>query len=254
MVDETGSNTDVGQEHPPMKASVSEATLVGNSALAEQLKRSLASLELEDALSLIVSAFAPGKLAVSSNFGPATLIVLHTLHKMTIRLPVIFIDTLHHFPETLAHVERVRERYDLDLRVFRPAKDREAFDARYGSDLWNRDLNLYQEVSKVAPFREATRNLDGWITGRRREQSNTRDDLAIVEDGPQLRINVLTEWTRSRVWRFILDNQIPYNPLHDLGYASIGDEPLTTPVVEGEHERAGRWRGLDRSECGIHLI
>jgi phosphoadenosine phosphosulfate reductase len=253
-----------GRSH--MKASVAEVSASSNSTVAEatassssrpnaeELERRISSLGLEDALQVIVSSFEAGKLAVTSNFGPATLVVLHTLHKLGIRLPVIFIDTLHHFRETLAHVERVREKYDLDLRVYRPAPSREAFEAKYGPELWKRDLDLYQRVSKVEPFLEATRDLDGWITGRRREQASTRDDLPLVQDGRQLRVNPLAAWKRSEVWRFIMDNQIPYHPLHDLGYASIGDEPLTTPISEGEHERAGRWRGLGRTECGIHLV
>jgi phosphoadenosine phosphosulfate reductase len=107
-------------------------------------------------------------------------------------------------------------------------------------------------VSKVEPFRRASAGLDAWITGRRREQSATRAQLPLVESGAQLRINPLSDWNRTQVWRFILEHDIPYNRLHDLGFASIGDEPLTTAVGDGENERAGRWRGSPRTECGIH--
>jgi phosphoadenosine phosphosulfate reductase len=219
----------------------------------DELSRRLEGREVDEILRIVADSFAPGRLAVVSAFGPASLVVLHKLHELGIRLPVLFIDTLHHFRETLEHVERVKSKYDLDLRVYRPADTRADFEARYGRELWARDLDKYQEVSKVEPFRRATADLDGWITGRRREQSNTRADLPVVEGGPQLRINPLASWTKSDVWRFILDHDIPYNPLHDQGYASIGDEPLTTTVREGEDERAGRWRGSDRTECGIHL-
>jgi phosphoadenosine phosphosulfate reductase len=224
------------------------------SLFARELGAAISGLDLESALGYVASAFGPGRLAVVSNFGPATMVVMHTLHQIGVRLPIAFVDTLHHFPETLAHVERVRDRYDLDLRIYRPAPSRTAFEELYGPELWKRDLDLYQEVAKVGPFKEATADLDGWITGRRRDQSNTRDDLPLVEGDPQLRINPLAEWSRSDVWRFILENDIPYNPLHDRGYPSVGDEPLTTPVAEGEDERAGRWRGMPRTECGIHLL
>jgi phosphoadenosine phosphosulfate reductase len=224
------------------------------SLFALELEAAISGLDLEQALGYVASTFEPGRLAVVSNFGPATMVIIDTLHRIGLRLPVAFIDTLHHFPETIAHVRRARDRYDLDLRIYRPAPSKSAFEARYGPELWRRDLDRYQEVAKVAPFKEATADLDGWITGRRRDQSNTRDDLPLVEGDPQLRINLLAEWSRTDVWRFIIENDIPYNPLHDQGYPSVGDEPLTTPVGDGEDERAGRWRGMPRTECGIHLL
>lgn len=217
------------------------------------LSQELIDAPVSDILRTAVERFAPGKLAVVSAFGPGTLVVLHQLWEIGASLPVIFIDTLHHFPETIQHVERVQRRFDLDLRVFRPATDRGTFEARYGTELWERDLERYQHVSKVEPFRRATAGLDGWVTGRRREQSATRAQLPIFEEGDRIRINPLAAWTRNDVWKFILDHDIPYNPLHDQGYASIGDEPLTSPVSADEPERAGRWRGLSRTECGIHL-
>jgi phosphoadenosine phosphosulfate reductase len=219
---------------------------------AAGLNGRLEGLDTDEILHVVAREFAPGRLAVSSAFGTGSMVVLHKLHALGIRLPVIFVDTLHHFPETLAHVERARQRYDLDLRVFRPAASRAEFEERYGPELWKTDLDRYQQIAKVEPFRRATVGLHGWLTGRRREQSSGRANLQLVENGGQLRINPLADWDRTRIWRFILDNEVPYNPLHDLGYASIGDEPLTTAVGEHESERAGRWRGSGRTECGIH--
>jgi phosphoadenosine phosphosulfate reductase len=218
----------------------------------------LASLESETDAEVILrsslESFAEGRLALVSAFGPTSLVLIHLLSELELRIPVLFIDTLHHFPETLELAERVRELYGLDLRVFRPAETREEFEARYGERLWERDLDLYQHVTKVEPFQRATADFDGWFTGRRREQSETRARLPIVEPGEKLKINPLAAWTRGQVWSFIVANHIPYNPLHDQGYPSIGDEPLTTPVGGGESERAGRWRGSARTECGIHLV
>ncbi|MQA90299.1 MAG: phosphoadenylyl-sulfate reductase [Gemmatimonas sp.] len=227
--------------------------VAGNGARAAALDASLERLPLERTLPTVVSSFGPGKLAVISAFGPGSLVVLHALHELGIRLPVLFVDTLHHFPETLQHVERVRDLYNLDLRIFRPYNSISEFEANHGPKLWERDLDGYQQISKVEPFRRATQNLDAWFTGRRREQSDTRAQLQVVEGTDQLKINPLANWTKSDVWRYILSNSIPYNPLHDQGYASIGDRPLTTPVAAGEPERAGRWRGVERTECGIHL-
>lgn len=222
---------------------------------ADSLGRELLGQDLGGMLDTAAAAFTEGRLGVVSAFGPGSLVIIHALHERGIRLPVIFIDTLHHFPETLEHVDRVTALYDLDLRVFRHCETREEFEARYGERLWERDLDRYQELSKVEPFRRATAELDAVITGRRREQAETRAELPIVESGgDQLKINPLVGWSRSDVWRYLLDNGIPYNPLHDRGFPSIGDAPLTTAVGEGESERAGRWRGSDRTECGIHLV
>jgi phosphoadenosine phosphosulfate reductase len=227
----------------------------GNVALAvdpESLQQQLERSSLDQRLETIATAFQNSRLAVVSSSGPGSLIVIHTLHELGIRLPVVFVDTLHHFPETLEHLERVRAKYDLDLRIFRACETREEFEARYGPRLWERDLDLYQEVSKVEPFRRASAELDAWITGRRREQGQKRTELPMLEPGDQVRINPLADWNRTQVWRFILDREIPYNPLHDQGFASIGDAPLTTAIGDGEAERDGRWRGTPRTECGIH--
>ena len=220
----------------------------------DELNRELEGAPVEDALRTTLALFDPGRLAVISAFGPASLVVLYHISRLAPELPVIFIDTLHHFRETLEHVECVKQRFGLNLKTYRPASTRAKFEARYGQRLWESDLDLYQHVSKVEPFRRATANLDGWITGRRREQSAARSNLPIFDVGERVKVNPLAQWSRSRVWNFILEQDIPYNPLHDQGYASIGDEPLTTPVAPGEPERAGRWRGLDRTECGIHQL
>lgn len=208
----------------------------------------------EEILRWGVRHFAPGRLGLVSAFGPGSAVLIDLLAGVAPELPVVFVDTLHHFPETLAHMEQVRERYDLNLRIYRPAATRAEFEAEHGERLWERDLERYQQIAKVEPFLRATAELDGWFTGRRRDQARTRNNLAPVEGGEKIRVNPLIGWTRAEVWRYITDRGLPYNPLHDRGYASIGDAPLTTPVGTGEEERAGRWRGSDVTECGIHLV
>lgn len=191
-------------------------------------------------------------LALVSAFGPGSLVLIHRFYKAGVRVPVIFIDTLHHFVETLEFVQRIRREYDLDLQVIKPARSRADFEAAYGPQLWLRDLERYHRLTKVEPFRQATVGLHAYVTGRRRDQSPTRAGLEVVEYGHPITINPLAGWRREEVWSFIRTHGIPYNPLHDAGYSSIGDAPLTTRVADGEPERAGRWRGLGRLECGIH--
>ena len=198
--------------------------------------------------------FAEGRLVLSSTFGVGGMMLIHLLADEGIKLPVVFIDTLYHFPETLEHAERVRDRYGLELRTYRAAPSRREFEATYGPRLWERDEEKFHNLTKVEPMREALSDVGGWITGRRRDQSATRAEMPHVEVATQVKINPLAHWSLEDVWDFIRVHGVPYHPLHDLGYASIGDAPLTTPIKPGEHERAGRWRGSVRVECGLHGI
>jgi phosphoadenosine phosphosulfate reductase len=195
-----------------------------------------------------------GRLVLSSTFGVGGMAIIHLLAEEGIKLPVVFIDTLYHFPETIEHAERVAERYGLELRMYRPAASRREFEAAHGPRLWERDEELFHRLTKVEPMKEVLEGIDGWITGRRRDQSPSRTALPHVELNGRIKINPLASWNLDLVWEFIRVHKIPYNPLHDLGYASIGDAPLTTPIKPGEHERAGRWRGSARLECGLHGI
>jgi phosphoadenosine phosphosulfate reductase len=210
--------------------------------------------EARDALADANAQFARDRLALVSAFGPGSIVIAHLLRQLRTRVPVVFVDTLHHFPETLALAERVTAFFGLDLRVFRAATTREEFESLHGPDLWARDLARYQRLTKIEPYARAMTGLDACITGRRREQAETRAALPIREEGQPVRFNPLASWRRADVWSWIRRHDLPYNPLHDRGYASIGDAPLTTPVRDGEHERAGRWRGTDRTECGIHFL
>lgn len=220
----------------------------------DEVNQALAGSPAQEILSWALDAVPRDRLALISAFGPGSAVLIHLLAEIEADLPVIFVDTLHHFRETLDHVEAVRRRYDLDLRIYRPAESLDEFVRTHGERLWEKDLQRYQQVAKVEPFRRATEQLDGWITGRRRDQAATRKALPVVEGGEKLRINPLVDWSRSDVWSYIVKNSLPYNPLHDRGYASIGDAPLTSPVGPDEDERAGRWRGSATIECGIHLV
>ncbi len=199
-------------------------------------------------------AFQSGRLVMSSTFGVGGMMLIHLLAEEGIRIPVIFIDTLYHFPETLGHALEVADRYGLEVRTYKAAPSRKAFVAEHGPRLWERDEDLFHQRTKIEPMKEALKGVDGWITGRRRDQSPTRASLLPIELATQVKINPLAYWSLEDVWDFIRAHKVAYHPLHDLGYASIGDAPLTTPIRPGEHERAGRWRGSVRVECGLHGI
>ncbi|MBD1930985.1 MULTISPECIES: phosphoadenosine phosphosulfate reductase [Cyanophyceae] len=174
-------------------------------------------------------------------------------------VPVLFLDTLYHFPQTLELVARAKELYNLNLKTYKilEVDSREAFAERYGEALWDKDITQFHHLTKIEPLQRGLSELNtvAWITGRRRDQAATRADMPVLElDSQQrLKVNPLASWTRKQSWAYAAEYKMIYNPLHDQGYPSIGDEPITTQVAEGEDERAGRWRGMGKTECGIHI-
>lgn len=174
-------------------------------------------------------------------------------------VPVLFLDTLHHFPQTLELVKSATELYSLNLQVYQMPglKTRADFASKYGDELWAKDIERFAQLTKVEPLQRGLKELKtiAWITGRRREQASTRSQMPIFEldQKKRLKVNPLANWTRKETWAYVFEHDVIYNPLHDQGYPSIGDEPLTVSIREGDDERAGRWRSLgNKPEYGIH--
>jgi phosphoadenosine phosphosulfate reductase len=225
----------------------------------ESLNREFETATPQEILRWAINTIPRGLVQTSAFSVPVTLHMLYEELKPDPAVPVLFLDTLHHFPETLETVDRAKRRYGLDLHIYRAegVNSREGFAARYGEELWHRDVSRFHYLTKVEPLQRALQEIDvkAWVTGRRRDQSATRQHMPILEwdTSGRLKINPLANWTRKDIWNYVYHQKVVYNPLHDQGYTSIGDEPLTTPVHSGEHERAGRWRGSGKTECGIHL-
>lgn len=199
--------------------------------------------------------------------GLATIDMLSKLHKAKPEdipmVQLLFIDTLHHFPQTLDLLQKVQERYydpvSQKIHVFKPlGLDNEIeFAQRYGDLLWETDDIKYDYLAKVEPASRAYKelNITAVFTGRRRSQGANRSDLKFVELDPInkiIKINPLMLWSFDEVKKYIDDNHVPCNELLQFGYRSIGDYHSTQPVKEGEDERAGRWKGKAKTECGIH--
>jgi phosphoadenosine phosphosulfate reductase len=202
----------------------------------------------------------PAGLVQTSAFNVDDIILTHILYTVLQHpVPVIFLDTLYHFKETLELVAKAKDLYNLDLKTYKaPDVDtREAFASKYGEALWDTDITKFHDVTKIEPLTRGLNELNtvAWITGRRRDQAVTRANMPIFELDNQgrLKVNPLAAWTRKQSWAYVAEHKVIYNPLHDQGYPSIGDEPITTKVGEGEDERAGRWRGSEKTECGIHI-
>jgi phosphoadenosine phosphosulfate reductase len=185
------------------------------------------------------------RMCLTASMQDAVLIDVAT--KVDPNIEVVFIDTGYHFPETLQTVKVVQERYDLNLRVMRiPQSD---------PPLWESDPENCCASAKVAQLDAALVGKLAWMSGLRRDEAETRADTPIVgrDSRGLIKVNPLAGWTELDVAGYIADHDVPINPLLEQGYPSIGCMPCTRPVADGEHPRAGRWAGLDKTECGIHL-
>lgn len=174
-------------------------------------------------------------------------------------VPLMFIDTLYHFQETLELADRIRARYPkANLTVYKPRNWATAaeFEAEKGEKLWEKEDTLYDYLVKVEPARRAYQELGvkAVLTGRRRSQGGSRNTTPFIEidETGLIKVNPLANWSFKDVQSYIKANDVPYNVLLDCGYRSVGDWHSTEPVAEGEDERAGRWKGRDKTECGLH--
>jgi phosphoadenosine phosphosulfate reductase len=198
-----------------------------------------------------------GRVAMVSSFGADSAVLLHMVAQFDRTLPVIFIDTLALFPETLAYQQELAQTLGLrDIRRITP--NREALFARDPDALLHlSDRESCCRLRKAEPLERALQGFDGWITGRKRFQADTRASLAPVEREPgtgRIRLNPLAGWSAAEIAAYLDRQALPRHPLVARGFPSIGCQPCTSPVRTGEDARAGRWRGSAKTECGIHFI
>ncbi|KAL9639112.1 MAG: hypothetical protein Q9164_001143 [Protoblastenia rupestris] len=225
------------------------------------LNRQLQNLEPQEILQWCITTLP--SLYQETAFGLTGLTTLDMLSKMKIPRPsmvdLLFFDTLHHFPETLDLIDRIRERYPLvNLHIYKPAgaDTVEDFAQQHGERLWETNDHLYDWLAKVEPAQRAYKELgvNAVLTGRRRSQGGKRGDISVIEvdEAGLIKVNPFANWTFEQVERYTKANDVPYNELLDRGYKSVGDWHSTKPVKAGESERAGRWQGQEKTECGIH--
>lgn len=209
---------------------------------------------VEDILRWAATEFGPG-LVVTSNFGAEGIVLLDHLRRIAPETPVVYLETGYQFPETDALKERVREQFGLNIVETRAELTVAEQDRFYGERLYEREPDLCCRLRKVEPLAGALKGYDAWVAALRRDSSPTRAGIKVVEWNARhglLKINPLASWRRADVWAYIMRHQLPYNALYDDGYMSIGCAPCTRRVAAGEHERAGRWDGQKKLECGIH--
>ena len=218
-----------------------------------------AEAELEGASPEEILRFAaarfPGRVAFATAFGPEGCVIVDAIARQAVAIDVFTLDTGLLFPETVELWDALERRYGITIRAVRPAQNVAEQAARYGRALWERLPDRCCELRKVEPLRRELSRLDAWITSIRRDQTSQRAAARTVErDGRfgLVKINPLVRWSSEAVWERIRERGIPVNALHSRGYPSIGCEPCTTAVAEGENARAGRWRAFEKTECGLH--
>jgi len=198
-----------------------------------------------------------------TSFGPTGMVLIDMFDKLRIlsQMRIVFIDTLYQFPQTLDLIERTKERYpDLNLTIYKPAgcNTREEFEAKYGPNLWKDDPEQFGYLTKVEPRDRALQEMNAYmyINGRRADQGDLRSSLSLVEYDPSIgaiQIQPLFDWTYDHVMSYLKRFDVPKNILLDLGYKSVGDIMTTIPVPKDAPERSGRFQGLGKSECGLHV-
>ncbi len=200
--------------------------------------------------------------AIGTSFQGAGLVMLHHAVRAGFNFRVFSLDTQLLFPETYELRSRLEEFFGIQIEMLLPDQTPEEQAAELGVELWESKPDLCCTLRKVVPLQRKLEQHAVWMTGVRRQQSETRDGVGILElyhfdvlrDRYILKLNPMAGWTREAVWEHMKQHGIPYNPLQDQGYRSIGCWPCTRATKAGEHERAGRWTGFDKAECGIHTF
>ena len=200
--------------------------------------------------------------AIGTSFQGAGLVIIDHVVKLNLPLPLFTLDTGLLFEETLQLQTRLETFWGRKIERLYPDLSVDEQAAQFGPKLWETDPDKCCTVRKVVPLQKKLRELDVWITGVRRDQSEVRQAAQIIElypfdtdcDQYLFKLNPLANWPRARVQAYLKEHQIPTNPLLERGFRSIGCTPCTRPVSEGQNERAGRWTGFDKQECGIHTF
>ncbi|MGH9905858.1 MAG: phosphoadenylyl-sulfate reductase [Pyrinomonadaceae bacterium] len=223
----------------------------------EVLKVISAELETEPPESVLRWAFREfgPDVALATGFGAEGCVLIDMVSRITSGARIFYLDTDLLFPETHALRNQLEARYGIRLerRATRLSLSEQA--AEYGDRLWERQPDVCCQLRKVEPLKEMRTGLRAWITAIRRDQTAARVNAGIVEHDSKfdlIKINPLATWSASDVWDYIKTFDVPYNPLYNHGYGSIGCAPCTTLVQIGEDPRAGRWRGKTKTECGLH--
>ena len=221
------------------------------------LSDALESKQPQDVLAAAIKRYMP-KIVLACSFGAEDVVLVDMIHRINPSVPLFYLDTEFLFPETYATRDRMIERYQLKPAQVIQVKSLltpEQQAGQYGEALWVSDPDRCCQVRKVEPLTRVLKGFDAWITGIRRDQAPTRGNAKMIEWDERFqlaKVNPLAKWSWSDVWTYITVYEVPYNPLHDRNYPSIGCTHCTKPVMPGQDPRSGRWQGSAKIECGLH--
>lgn len=219
----------------------------------DQLNERFESATPQEILRWAWEEFQPS-VAATSSFQTQSLPLLHMIATETPGLPVFFLDTGFHFPETLAYRDQLMQQMGVNVQTLLPEVGHEGFRRKYG-DLYLSDPDRCCYINKVEPLQRAKSGLTAWISGIRRDQTEARRNTPVVSvsKNGQIKVCPMVNCTEKDVWRYINRYDLPVHPLFSLGYMSIGCSPCTQPVGEDGDARSGRWAGQSKTECGLHV-
>jgi phosphoadenosine phosphosulfate reductase len=223
--------------------------------LAQKLTGEYANLGARQLVDKTINEVFGERITLVSSFGSGSAVLLHMVAQANTRTPVLFVDTGKHFGETLRYRDQLIDQLGLqNVSNLKPLDGDISIHDPQGI-LWSQNADTCCAMRKVAPLNSALQNFDAWFTGRRREQNDLRQILPRIEvaDG-RIKINALANWTSEMVDDYFREFKLPRHPLEADGYLSIGCMTCTERVAAGEDPRAGRWRGREKTECGIHLV
>jgi phosphoadenosine phosphosulfate reductase len=196
------------------------------------------------------------KLVYACSFGIEGIVLIDLISKVNPSAEVVFLDTDLHFKETYELIEKMKAKYPkLNIRMIRPELSLEEQEERFGANLWERRPNQCCHYRKIVPLEKTLAQYDAWISGLRREQSETRKNVNFVnkdERFQSVKICPLIHWTWDEIWDYVKENDLPYNTLHDEGYPSIGCAKCTWKASDQNDLRSGRWINQEKTECGLH--
>ena len=210
----------------------------------------------EKILRWAVAEFFP-KLTMATAFGPEGNCIIHMLAEIEPRVRIFNLETGYQFHETMELRERIKQRYGIEVEYVRPAMTIHEYEEEHGGPLYTHRSDQCCYDRKTVPLRGALVGYKAWISGIRKDQTADRGKAEVVQWDAKfglVKVNPLLSWTKNEVWKFITAHDVPYNPLHDQGYPSIGCWPCTKAVAPGEDDRAGRWSGSMKKECGLHVV